>query len=136
MLSLRSPPVPDCVGGKIGSIARGSHVHDTVIAGHIINAVWCGYAFGVLPKIVRINFISIASPADALVGEIADKLFFLGINAYNRQTGIQEFFALLGEVVELQVAIGMRRAGESFAVGLERKPFFLRSFRTVTWLIV
>lgn len=136
MLALRSPPVPDCVGGKIGSVARGSHVYYTVIAGYIINAVWCGYAFGVLPKIVRINFISLASPADTLVGEIADKLFFLSINAYNRQPGIQEFFALLGEVSELLVAVWMRRAGEAFAIGLERKPFFLRSFRTVTWLIV
>jgi len=123
-LALGPPPVSDRIDGKLGRVGRRAYVDQAVIASDVIDAIGGGDPFGILSKIVCVHLDRSGPPSTAVVFERTDQFFLLGIDADDGIARLEERFLLFLKVVELSVAVRVRRAGEAFAVRLQRKPFF------------
>ena len=136
LFPLCAPPVSNRIRGKLGGVGRSAHIHQAVIPSDVIDAVGGCDAFRILSKVVCVHLDRVCPPSAAFVLERADQLFLLGVDADHGIARFQECFLPLLNVVELPVAVWVRGTGEAFTVRLQRKPFFLRSSRTVVWLTV
>ncbi len=59
--------------------------------------------------------------SDADIFEVANQFLLLGIYAYHRQARVRELRAVLLDVLELLIPVGMRWTGLSLAVGFQRE---------------
>jgi hypothetical protein len=118
------PPRCNGIDGKLRRVGRQANINVAPILARQVKAIRCGPTRSVLKKIVTVHLFRFQTPGLSSVLEVADQLFFLGIHADYRPTGLQKPFLLSGDVAKLPIPIRMRRSGNSFPIGFERKfPF-------------
>src|SRR5258706_8994106 len=78
----------------------------------------------VVGKVVSVDLVRGSAIGAARVFELADQFLFLRIYAEDRITGREKLLTLLSQVLELAIAIRMRRSPEPFEVHSQREAPF------------
>src|SRR6266852_1193098 len=110
------PPVGDGMSGESGSIVGNADYEGAAILGDVIDSVGNRDADGVAAEVVIKDAAGIAFPASAGVLEVADQFAFLGVDANDGQVTALEAAAQLGQVFELEVAVGAGVGGDLLVI--------------------
>ena len=90
------------------------------VFGEVINPIGNRDTDGVGAEVVIENTARTAFPTLAWIFEVADQLAFLGVHADDGQVTSLEAPAQLGEIFELQVAIGAGAGGDLLVIDTQR----------------
>jgi len=107
---MQTPPVGDGVHGQGRRVARSGHAHMALVSLRIVNSVLRRATFGVLGKVVGIDFLCFFPPRLPDILEMAHQFFLLGVHADSRVAHPSEFFAFFGDIAELSISLGVRLA--------------------------
>ena len=114
------PPVGDGVSGECGSVVGNADDKSATVFGEVINPIGNRDTDGVRAEVVIENTARTAFPTLAWIFEVADQLAFLGVHADDGQVTSLEAPAQLGEIFELQVAIGAGAGGDLLVIDTQR----------------
>src|ERR1700747_1809408 len=85
----------------------------------IINAIRYGAAGRVLPEIMGVDYITRQRPSGSGIGEIADQLFLLGIDADNGKVLVGKKLDPVLRVMELGITLRVGWPSETFDVDVQ-----------------
>ena len=109
-LPLVDPPAGEQVDREPGRVGRLADVDRAPVVGQVVDAVGDRPPERVRPEVVHVDRLGLLAPHPPGVLELPDQLLLLGIDADLGQPGRAERLPLLGDVLELPIAVGMRRA--------------------------
>jgi hypothetical protein len=97
-----------------------AHDKGATVFGEVINPIGDRDTDGVRAEVVIENAARTAFPTLTWIFEVADQFAFLGVNADDRQVTSLEAPTQLGEIFELQVAIGAGAGGDLLVIDTQR----------------
>jgi hypothetical protein len=110
------PPMSNGMSGKGGGIVGNADHQSTAIFQNIVNPIRNGDPDGIGAEVVVINRTRGRFPTAARIFEIADEFAFFAVHADDRQMTALEAVAQLGEICELQVAVGSGIGGDLLVI--------------------
>ena len=99
------PPARHTIYGKLRSIAGSPHNDRALVRQEIVDSVGSRPAFRHGGKIVIVDFCRCFTPGSSLVFESADQLFFLRVNADDRDFLFSTLLSKACNILELLVSI-------------------------------
>lgn len=118
------PPSCNRIDRKFWRVGRQADINVSPILVWQVKTIGGCPTRSVLKKVMAVHLFGFQTPGSSSVLEVADQLFFLGIHADHRPTGLQKPLLLSNDVAKLPISIRMRRTGNSFPIGFERElPF-------------
>jgi hypothetical protein len=118
-LARRQPPASNCVHGELGRVGRRADIDETSVLVQHIQAVGHSTRSRVLTEIMRVDFLSLATPRPTLILEIAYQFLLFRVHADHRPTSLEKPFLLLLDIPELPIPIGMWWTSEPLDVDPE-----------------
>ena len=106
----RLAPVQQIIDGEGRGISRLADIHCALIMLLVIDAIRDRPPHALAGKIVHIHLFWLLTPNSPVILKVAHQLLFLGIYAEGRLTRLLMRCALLPDIAELGVPIGMRLA--------------------------
>src|SRR6516164_7950638 len=101
-----APPVRDGMSGEGGRVMGNTDHQSAAVFVDIVDAVRDGDADGIGAEIVIVDAPRGAFPTMAGILEVAHQFAFLAVHADNRQMTPLETVAQVGEILELEIAVG------------------------------
>src|SRR5919106_433814 len=131
------PPAADRAHRKAGSVVVDPDAHPAGVAGEVVDAVGHRLALDGDEEVVHPHGLGQARRAPRPPGilEIPHQLLLLRVHGDHRLVRGLKPADLRGDVAELGVPVGVRRAFPRLAVGLKLYPAALKSSRTSWWLM-
>ena len=99
---------------------RNTHDKCAAILGDVVNAIGNGDADGIGAEVVIENPSGAAFPTTAWIPEVAYQFTLLGIDTDDGQMTTLETVAQVGEIFELEVAMGAVAGGDLFVIDAQR----------------
>ena len=99
------PPGNDGVCREGRRVVTGADTYHSSIGYRVVNAIGAGFGFCIGRKIMIGNVAVTVAPHTARIFEVADELFFLGIDAYDRLALPGKTFAGAADMAELEVPL-------------------------------
>jgi hypothetical protein len=99
----------------------GAHADPSGILRHIVDAIRSGPAKFWNHEVVNAHFLrmGLRSEFPAIVFEVSDQLFLLGVHRDYRLALMLEFLDLVVDMAKLGVAVRMRGSFQGLSIGLE-----------------
>ena len=108
------------MSGKGGSVMGDADHQSTAIFHNIVNPIRNGDADGIGAEVVIENPSGAAFPTTAWIPEVAYQFTLLGIDTDDGQMTTLETVAQVGEIFELEVAMGAVAGGDLFVIDAQR----------------
>lgn len=122
--SRRLPPRADGGHREFASITRCADRDSRRVVRQVVHAIRHRLADRVVREVVSVHFVRGSAIGAAHVLELADEFLFLRIHAENRIARRKKCLTLFSQILELLIAIRMRRSRESFDVHTQREAQF------------
>ena len=115
------PPPADTIGRKRGRVVVDAHVDPTLVIQQVVHAVGNRLAQFLIQKVMNAHFLRIAlrSPLVPAILEIPDQFLLFRVHGDGRLAAILEPLHQGIDVLELCIAVWMRRAFSCFSVALQ-----------------
>jgi len=115
------PPPSDAVGRELGGVVVNAHADPSLIVQEVVHAVGDGLTQVLVQEVVNANVLgpALRPPLGAGILEIPHQFLLFGVHRDGRLITILELTNPGVDVLELGVAVGMRRAFPRLAIGLQ-----------------
>ena len=118
--SFALPPVSDGMRGEGGSVVGDADDEGAAILVDIVNAIGDSDTNRVSAEIVIVDATRLAFPAAAGIPEVTHEFALFDVDADDRQMAALEALTQLGEIFELEVAVGAGVRGNLLVIDAER----------------
>ena len=115
---MQIPPTPDTLDGNLGAIMVKAHIDKALIMDQVIHAIRDGFPIGQRQVVVDVDrrLFSFRLPLPPVVLEVSDQFLLLAIHRDDRITYGFKLLALLLDVPELSITVGVATPFNGFLV--------------------